>query len=184
MRSTESTTYDLSALCATIRDAFTTRGVAGLREIERGLSDVLRDPAFVAATFDESMTPGKRELAFEPVTGAYVLAHVHEPGRAGAPHSHGTSWAVYGTARGATGMTDWERVDDGEPGTAVTACAHYTLGPGETHAYHSGMLHSTEHAVPTWVVRITGGNLDEIPRYRFDRRTDRIVSSRGDESES
>jgi len=175
MPSSDTVTYDLSGLCATIRDAFTTRGVAGLADVERALSAVLRDPAFVAATFDDTMKPGKRELAFEPVTGAYVLAHVHEPGRAGAPHSHGTSWAVYGTARGATGMTDWDRVDDGQPGTAVTATAKYTLAPGETHAYHSDMLHSTEHTVPTWVVRVTGGNLDEIPRYRFDRRTDRIL---------
>jgi hypothetical protein len=29
--------------------------------------------------------------------------------------------------------------------------------------------------VPTWVVRITGIDLDTVDRFRFDRRRDRIV---------
>ena len=167
--------YDLTEFCAVLRDAVTTRGLAGLDEVQAALSRVLLDPAFVAATFDETLEPGKRELAFEPVTGAYVLAHVHAPGREGSPHTHGDSWAIYGTARGATGMKEWRRVEDGQEGTTLTEHERYTLAPGQTRSYHSGMIHSTAHDVPTWVVRITGADLDNVDRYRFDRRTDRIV---------
>jgi len=168
--------YGLDDFCAALCAAVAAQGIAGLGKVEGALSQLLRDREFVAATFDESMPPGSRTLAFEPVSGAYVLAHVHAPGREGSPHSHGESWAVYGTARGATMMTEWERVDDGiADGTALTAVARYTLEPGQTHAYHSGMLHSTAHPVPTWVIRVTGTNLDTVQRYRFDRTRDRIV---------
>jgi hypothetical protein len=168
--------YDLDAFCGVLRDAVTQRGVAGLADVQAALSRILLDPAFVAATFDEANPIAKRELAFEPVTGAYVLAHMHEPSRGeGAPHTHGDSWAVYGTARGATGMKEWSKVEDGLDGTTLTESKRYVLNPGDTQAYHSGMIHSTAHDVPTWVVRITGTDLDKVERFRFDRRRDRIV---------
>ena len=100
---------------------------------------------------------------------------MHEPGREGSPHTHGDSWAVYGTAHGVTGMKDWKTIEDGLEGTTLTESAHYALNPGDTHAYHSGMIHSTMHDVPTWVVRITGTDLEKVDRFRFDRRRDRIV---------
>ena len=107
-----------------------------------------------------------------------MLAHVQPPSRAGAPHTHGDSWAVYGTARGATVMTEYRRVDDGNPeGTALAVADRYTLGPGDTRAYHSGAIHSTAHAEPTWVVRVTGTDLDRLPRYRFDRTRDRLIDA-------
>jgi hypothetical protein len=175
MATTNVTPYDLEAFCTLLRETVTKRGIDGLPDLEAELSRILRDPAFVAATFDEAEPVAKRQLAFEPVTGAYVLAHMHEPGREGAPHTHGDSWAVYGTARGATSMKDWKIVEDGLDGTTLTEQAHYTLAPGDTHSYHSGMIHSTAHDVPTWVVRITGTDLEKVERFRFDRRRDRIV---------
>jgi hypothetical protein len=166
----------LDAFCVTLREAVTVRGIDGLPEVERALSQLLLDPAFVAAAFDEAAPVAKKQLAHEPVTGAYVLAHMHAPGREGAPHTHGDSWAVYGTARGATVMTEWRDVDDGNAdGRALTASERYTLAPGETRAYHSGKIHSTQHPVPTWVIRVTGANLDAVERYRFDPKRDRIV---------
>jgi hypothetical protein len=168
--------YDLEPFCALLRDAVSARGIAGLAEVEAALSRLLLDPAFVAAAFDATVPVSKKELAFEPVTGAYVLAHMHPPGREGSPHTHGESWAVYGTAQGATAMTEWRDVDDGNPdGRSLTASERYTLAPGETHAYHSGAIHSTRHDVPTWVIRVTGTNLDGVARYRFDAKRDRIV---------
>jgi hypothetical protein len=167
--------YDLDAFCGVLRDAVTQRGVSGLADVQAALSRILLDPAFVAVTFDEANPVAKRELAFEPVTGAYVLAHMHEPGREGAPHTHGDSWAVYGTARGATAMKEWAKVEDGLDGTTLTESKRYVLNPGDTQAYHSGMIHNTAHDVPTWVVRITGTDLDKVERFRFDRRRDRIV---------
>jgi hypothetical protein len=168
---------DLEGLCATLRDAVSARGIDGLAEVERALAQLLRDPAFVAATFDAATPVHKRQLAYEPVTGAYVLAHMHPPGRAGLPHSHGDSWAIYGTAYGATEMTEWVDVDgESAAGRALKASDRYTLAPGETRAYHSGALHSTRHAVPSWIVRITGTNLDAVARYRFDPKRDRMLT--------
>jgi hypothetical protein len=46
---------------------------------------------------------GKREFWHDQETDAYVLAHVPEVGN---PHSHGASWAINGTARGVTEMTE------------------------------------------------------------------------------
>ena len=170
--------YDLEPFCAVLREAVTARGVAGLADVERALSRLLLDPAFVAAVFDPAAPVAKRQLAHEPVTGAYVLAHMHAPGREGAPHTHGDSWAVYGTAHGATVMTEWLDADDGCPdGRTLAASDRYTLAPGETRAYHSGRIHSTQHPVPSWVIRITGANLDEVERYRFDPKRDRIVGA-------
>jgi hypothetical protein len=53
---------------------------------------------------------------------------------------------------------------------------HYALGPGQTRAYGPGVLHSTEHPQKAWVIRVTGTDVDAIPRFRFKPdRGDRIV---------
>jgi len=49
------------------------------------------------------------------------------------------------------------------------------LRAGETRAYGPGVIHSTEHPQKAWVIRVTGTDLDAIPRYRFRAKTDRIV---------
>jgi hypothetical protein len=170
--------YTLEEFCADLRAAVGARGLDALPAVAANLHRLLTNPDFVAAAFNEQMAPGKYQLAHDEVTGAYVLAHVQPPSRAGAPHTHGDSWAVYGTARGATAMTEYRRVDDGNPeGTALAVAERYTLGPGDTRAYHSGAIHSTAHAEPTWVVRVTGTDLDRLPRYRFDRTRDRLVDA-------
>jgi len=51
---------------------------------------------------------------------------------------------------------------------------HYALGQGQTHAYGPGVLHSTEHPRKAWVIRVTGTDLDALPRYHFGKQ-DRIL---------
>ena len=105
-----------------------------------------------------------------------MLAHVHEGGKIGKPHSHGDSWAIYGTARGVTEMTEWRRVNPAQAeGAILQKVKHYALGPGETMAYPPGAIHSTAHPRKAWVIRVTGTNLDSIPRYRFSAKTDKIL---------
>jgi hypothetical protein len=36
-------------------------------------------------------------------------------------------------------------------------------------------MHSTAHPEKAWVMRVTGTDLDQLPRFRFDPRKDRIV---------
>ena len=119
---------------------------------------------------------GKRTLHHDPDTDVYVLAHVYEGPKKGSPHSHGASWAVYGTARAVTEMTEWRRVNpESEEQAVLEPVAHYSLGPGDTRAYGPGVLHSTRHPEKAWVIRVTGTDLDAIPRFRFRPKTDKII---------
>src|SRR3954463_13705096 len=80
-----------------------------LPRIADKLSILLRNPEFVAESFSDDTPVGKRTLHHDPATDVYVLAHVYEGPKKGSPHSHGASWAVYGTARAVTEMTEWRR---------------------------------------------------------------------------
>ena len=37
------------------------------------------------------------------------------------------------------------------------------------------MIHSTAHPEKAWVIRVTGTDLDAIPRFRFRPKTDKII---------
>ena len=170
--------YDLPAYCADLTATLKAEGIAGLPALAVKLSQLLRNPAFVASAFAASDPPGKRELWHDSETGVYVLAHVQDPKKAGTPHSHGASWAIYGTARGVTEMIEWRRVNaEGEAGAVLEPAQVYALGAGETRAYGPGAIHSTAHPQKAWVIRVTGTDLDQIPRYRFRPERDKILQA-------
>ena len=153
------------------------RGVAGLSDIAESLRPLLRDPEFGALAFADR-TSRKRVLFHDADTGVYVLAHVHEAGKRGRPHSHGASWAVYGNVAGITEMTEWRRVNpDNEPHAVLEPSSHYRLGPGDSRAYPPYLIHSTAHPENALVIRVTGTDLDRIPRYGFDPEHDTIVAA-------
>jgi hypothetical protein len=168
--------YSLTDFCTDLSATLQAKGDSGLPDIAHRLSKLLANPAFVAETFAEATPIGRRELWHDPKTDAYVLAHVQEGGKVGKPHSHGASWAIYGTARGVTEMTEWRRVNSADEAAAVLEkTSEYALGQGQTKAYSSGLIHSTAHPQKAWVIRVTGTDLDAIPRYHFRAKTDRIV---------
>jgi hypothetical protein len=172
--------YTLENFCTDLSTTLKTKGESGLAEVAGRLSQLLANPAFVSATFAEDTPIGKRDLWHDPETDVYVLAHVQEGGKVGKPHSHGASWAIYGTARGVTEMTEWRRVNAADAeGAELERTKQYALGPGQTRAYASGLIHSTAHPQKAWVIRITGTDLDAIPRYRFRPKTDKIVERTG-----
>jgi hypothetical protein len=147
-----------------------------LPKIAEKLSALLKNPEFVAETFNDETPIGRRTLHHDPDTDVYVLAHVYEGPKKGSPHNHGASWAVYGTAKAVTNMTEWRRVNpESEEQAVLEPVEHYALGPGQTRAYGPGVLHSTEHPRKAWVIRVTGTDVDAIPRYRFKAERDRIV---------
>lgn len=149
---------------------------AGLPQVAEKLKQLLVNPDFVAQTFQDDTPPGKRVLHHDPETDVYVLAHVQQAGKSGSPHSHGASWAIYGNARGVTKMTEWRRVNPESEDHAVLEVANqYSIGPGQTRAYGPGTIHSTAHPEKAWVIRITGGDLDHIPRYQFRPKHDKIL---------
>jgi predicted metal-dependent enzyme (double-stranded beta helix superfamily) len=170
--------YTLRQFCAD-QHAILTAGAPladALPRIAEKLSLLLGNPQFVAATFNDDTPVGKRVLHHDPDTDVYVLAHVQQGGKKGSPHSHGASWAVYGNARAFTDMTEWRRINPESEAEAVLEPAkRYRMGPGDTYAYGPGVIHSTAHPEKAWVIRVTGTDLDAIPRFRFRPRTDRIV---------
>jgi predicted metal-dependent enzyme (double-stranded beta helix superfamily) len=168
--------YTLANFCNDLSTTLKTKGQNGLPDIARKLGELLNNPDFVAGTFSEETPIGRRELWHDPETGAYVLAHVQEGGKVGRPHSHGASWAIYGTAHGVTEMTEWRRVNAAsEDGAVLEKTRQYALGPGQTRGYASGAIHSTAHPQKAWVIRVTGTDLDAIPRYHFNAKTDKIL---------
>jgi hypothetical protein len=146
-----------------------------LPQISDRLGRLLANPDFVAEAFSDEMPAGRRVLHHDGETDFYVLAHVQEGNKVGKPHSHGSSWAIYGNAREYTEMTEWRRTNPaGEDHADLVATSKYRLCPGQTRAYGPGVIHSTAHPNKAWVIRVTGTDLDALPRYRFGKQ-DRIL---------
>jgi len=170
--------YDLERFCVDTRATLQSNDAlpAKLARVGERLAALLANPAFVASAFAGDTPPGQRLLYRDAATDFHVLAHVQRGGKRGNPHSHGTSWAVYGSARGYTDMTEWRRVNpESGPGAVLEATAKYRLDFGKTHFYAPHVIHSTAHPEQAWVIRVTGTDLDQLPRFRFDPRRDRIV---------
>lgn len=170
-------TYRLAEFARDVCAIVKSEGQAGLPRVAEKLQQLLANPAFVAETFDDSMPPGKRVIFHDPETDIHVLAHVHPPAaRRGAPHTHGTSWAVYGNAKGSTGMTIWQRVNpETDDHAELRMIDEYSLDPGCARAYPSGAIHATQQNEKAWVVRVTGTDLDLLQRFRFNAATDKLL---------
>jgi hypothetical protein len=73
-------------------------------------------------------------------------------------------------------MTEWKRINDPSEDRVVLAPAEqYTIEPGQSRAYGPHVMHSTAHPAKAWVVRVTGTDLNVLPRYHFRRGVDEIV---------
>ena len=146
--------------------------------IAESLARLLADRDFVSATFNPDDTFARKPLYHDPDTGFHVLAHVHQGPKEGPPHSHGASWAIYGTAFGVTGMKEWRRINpSSEPAAVLQLADRYDLATGQTRGYGPDLIHSTVHQGKAGVIRVTGANLDVLPRYRFDKKRDRIATA-------
>lgn len=171
--------YTLDSFCADCRSILKSgRPLAdALPAISGNLSRLLANEQFIAATFKPEDDFSKKELFHCPETDFYVLAHVHQGPKEGPPHSHGASWAVYGTAMGVTGMKEWRRVSpEGEDAAVLELKSHYDLTVGKTGSYGPHAIHSTIHPAKAWVIRVTGTDLDQLPRYRFKKGRDRVAA--------
>ncbi len=171
--------YELKAFCDDARASLKAKPLAGaIKDIAQDLSRLLDNADFVRASFHDDTPAGKTVLYHDPEMDFYVYAHTQAEGKGGAPHSHGTSWAVYGNAMAVTEMTEYARVNpDIEEEVILKKTDHYQLGPGQTRAYGPGVIHSTAHPKKAWVVRVTGTDLDKLPRYHFKRSRDRVLEN-------
>lgn len=171
--------YTLDEFCKDVHDAFSQKADDESREVVRAnLEKLLANPDFIAETWQDDTPPGKRVLYHDKDSDVYVLAHVQEAGKKGNPHSHGASWAIYGNATGATEMSEWRRTNsEDEDHAELVLDKEYSITPGKACAYGPGLIHSTGHPGKCWVIRITGTDLDTLPRYRFDPKKDKILET-------
>ncbi|HSR56470.1 MAG TPA: hypothetical protein VLN73_09505 [Alphaproteobacteria bacterium] len=171
--------YTLDEFCKDLHDALVEKVDDESRETVRAnLEKLLANPDFIAETWNEDTPPGKRVLYHDKDTDVYVLAHVQEAGKKGNPHSHGASWAIYGNATGATDMSVWRRTNSEDDDHAeLVLDEEYSITPGKAQAYGPGVIHSTGHPGKAWVIRVTGTDLDTLPRYRFDPKKDKILET-------
>ncbi len=168
--------YTLDQFCTDARSILKAQPLAdALPEVAERLGELLVNPAFVAETFSDDTPVGKRELFHDPELDFHVLAHVQEGGKIGKPHSHGTSWAIYGNAMNLTEMTEYRRVNpENEEHVVLAPASTYALRPGQTRAYGPNVIHSTAHPQKAWVIRVTGTYLDTLPGFHL-RKLDRVM---------
>ncbi len=130
------------------------------------VSRALLDRAFVATHLREEDCKPRKVLYEDPALGFCVCGHVYQKPSGGAPHDHGSSWAIYGLAEGDTEMTDWTITTPGtgDAPALVVPERHYVMKPGDAHYYAVGAVHSPKFTTLTRLIRIEGANLDRIKR--------------------
>ena len=152
-------------------------GPAGREDVRQRLERLLQNPQFIQEYCGEKVPRGLKVLYEDPDLGFQVLAHINDKARKSPPHDHGDSWAIYGQATLFTEMTEWDRLDDGsDPNTAELKPAKtYRLMPGNAGIYQDGKIHSIDYPDNARFVRVTGTNLDQITRVRFDLATGKVL---------
>jgi hypothetical protein len=161
--------YTLMQLAADIRETLASGADRSAKEAVCALVErALKDEAFLAAHLqDRASGADPREVLYEDADlGFCICGHVYSGPANGAPHDHGTSWAIYGQAAGVTEMTDWRIVRQGtgtEP-TLVEPSHTYLMHPGDAHLYDVSDVHSPKREAPVKLIRVEGQNLDRVKR--------------------
>jgi hypothetical protein len=159
--------YTLEQLSADIRTALQADGgIGGKRAVCKLVSKVLHDREFIAKHLTPEQCRPRKVLYEDPELGFCICGHVYENAAHGAPHDHGSSWAIYGVAAGDTEMTEWRIVKqgDGDAASLVEPVKTYLMKPGDSQLYDVGVVHSPKRNGSTKLVRIEGKNLDHVQR--------------------
>jgi hypothetical protein len=172
--------YTLSELAADIRRELSADpGPAARAAACRLVARALMDEVFVATHLKDRPAGGDpREVLYEdPQLGFCICGHVYPNAAIGAPHDHGSSWAIYGQASGVTEMTEWKIVEKGDNGrpTEVEPVETYVMNPGDVRLYDVGAVHSPKRLAPVKLIRIEGHNLDRVQRSNIVAK-DAVVS--------
>jgi predicted metal-dependent enzyme (double-stranded beta helix superfamily) len=166
--------YDLDQFIADCRTSLERdSGPAGREEVRKRLERLLGNGDFVNAHCSDDAPNGVKILYEDPKLGFQVLSHCYDNPRASPPHDHGESWAIYGQAAKYTDMTEWERTENGDPrGHAdLKPVKKYRLNPGQVGIYQDGRIHSIDYPAKARFIRVTGVDLERIPRSTFDIAT-------------
>lgn len=171
-------TYDLDQFIADCR-AILSRdpGETGREQVRLNLEKLLANPAFIRQYAGDGLPHGVKTLYEDAKLGFLVLAHINDKARVSPPHDHGASWAIYGQATKYTDMIEWRREDDGSnPEYAkLSPDKKYRLDAGHAGIYQNGAIHSIDYPDYARFIRVTGTNLDEIPRISIDLKTGAVA---------
>ena len=167
--------YDLDQFIADCR-TFLQRdpGPKGREQVRQHLERLLDNPDFVRAYCADDAPRGLKVLYEDPELGFQILAHLNDKARVSPPHDHGASWAIYGQASKYTDMIEWERVGGDDKHAELKDTARYRLNPGQAGMYQDGKIHSIDYPDRARFIRVTGTNLDNIQRVRFDLKTGEV----------
>ena len=149
-------------------------GPQGREDVRQHLERLLTNKAFVAQTCGDDVPTGLKVLYEDKELGFQVLAHVNDKARKSPPHDHGASWATYGQAIKHTDMIEWERTGGDDKHAELKEVKRYRLNPGRAGIYQDGAIHSIDYPDRARFIRVTGTNLDNIQRVRFDLKTGEV----------
>jgi predicted metal-dependent enzyme (double-stranded beta helix superfamily) len=169
--------YDLDQFVADCRTILARDGGPdGREQVRVRLERLLGNADFVRQYCGEDVPRGLKLLYEDPKLGFQVLAHINDKARVSPPHDHGASWAIYGQATKYTDMIEWEREDEGGDGARakLKPVKKYRLNPGHAGLYQDGKIHSIDYPDDARFIRVTGTNLDQINRVRFDLKTGEV----------
>ncbi|BBK37541.1 hypothetical protein STAQ_26190 [Allostella sp. ATCC 35155] len=148
-------------------------GPGGREQVRRMVETLVADPEFVETWLGSEAPLGKRTLYEDAELGFVVLGYRQDKPHRSPPHDHGRSWAIYAQADAYTDMTLYRRLDGGEgAGPAqIELDRSYRLEPGHAGLYDGPEIHAIDYPAGSRYVRITGCDLDRVPRLRYDLAT-------------
>lgn len=163
--------YTFEQFCKDANAALTADpGRGGKETILRNLEALLKNDEFVRSVCGPDAEYGTHQLYRDADHDFVVLAHVNKDARKSPPHDHGKSWAIYGQATEYTDMSEYRRVD-GHAGAGDATIEHlktYRLSPGLAGLYDVGAIHSIDYPAGARFVRVTGTDLEQVERLKFD----------------
>ena len=169
--------YDLDQFTSDCRTILAREpGPSGREEVRLKLEQLLSNKDFIETYCGDSVPRGLKLLYEDPKLGFQILAHINDKARVSPPHDHGASWAIYGQATHYTDMIEWEREDDGASTdkAKLRPVKKYRLTPGKAGIYQDGKIHSIDYPDYARFIRVTGTNLDNIQRVRFDLESGKV----------
>ena len=163
--------YTFEEFCREAHDALTADPGPGGKEVVRAkLEALLANREFVNEVCGPQAEIGTHQIYRDPELDFVVLAHVNDTPRKSPPHDHGTSWAIYGQAVEYTDMSEYRRIDEGAGAgaAAIQKVRDYRLTPGQAGLYDVGAIHAIDYPAGSRFVRVTGTDLGEVERLKFD----------------
>ena len=146
------------------------KGPAGRKSLVDHLEKLLANSKFVDEQLGLNQPSGRQTVYEDADTGFCVLFHRYDKSGGGTPHDHGDSWAVYGQAKKFTDIKEFIQLDEEiENNKAdLVVSREFRMKSGKAALFDVGVIHSINFTPGGRVVRVTGTNLDKIPKRRFD----------------